>query len=61
MYVLDLPPTIRESADYVLEGVGCQPTDLDVSPGAFKQLADPALGRVEVTWAWLPPVPSSVP
>ena len=40
-------------------GVGCQPTDLDVSPGAFKQLADPSLGRVEVTWAWLSPVPTS--
>lgn len=39
--------------------IGCQPTDLDVSPGAFKQLADPSLGRVEVTWAWLPPVPTT--
>ncbi|CAF9942003.1 MAG: hypothetical protein ALECFALPRED_009438 [Alectoria fallacina] len=38
--------------------VGCQATDLDVSPGAFKQLADATLGRVEVTWAWLPPVPT---
>ena len=40
-------------------GVGCEPTDIDVSPGAFKQLADPSLGRVEVTWAWLPPVPTT--
>ncbi|KAF2105817.1 RlpA-like double-psi beta-barrel-protein domain-containing protein-containing protein, partial [Lophiotrema nucula] len=32
---------------------GCQPTDIDVSPGIFKQLADPDLGRVNVTWAWL--------
>lgn len=39
--------------------VGCQPTDIDVSPGAFKQLADPSLGRVEVTWAWLAPVPTT--
>jgi len=39
-------------------GVGCKPTDIDVSLGAFKQLADPALGRVKVTWAWLPPIPS---
>ncbi|KAL2037083.1 hypothetical protein N7G274_010210 [Stereocaulon virgatum] len=37
--------------------VGCKPTDIDVSPGAFKQLADSNLGRVVVTWAWLPPVP----
>lgn len=35
-------------------GVGCQPTDLDVSPGAFNQLADPDLGRVhDMSWAWL--------
>ncbi|KAH7072523.1 RlpA-like double-psi beta-barrel-protein domain-containing protein-containing protein [Paraphoma chrysanthemicola] len=32
---------------------GCQPTDLDVSPAMFKQMADPDLGRVPVTWAWL--------
>ena len=38
--------------------VGCQPTDLDVSPGAFAQLADPDRGRVRVTWAWLNPVPT---
>jgi len=40
-------------------GVGCKVTDIDVSPGAFKQLADPNLGRVEATWAWLPPVPTA--
>ena len=34
-------------------GTGCQPTDIDVTPGIFKQLADPDLGRVNVTWAWL--------
>ncbi|MCJ1279446.1 hypothetical protein MMC21_007270 [Puttea exsequens] len=38
---------------------GCEPTDLDVSPGVFRQLADPALGRVTVTWAWLPPIPET--
>ncbi|MCJ1371784.1 hypothetical protein MMC20_003003 [Loxospora ochrophaea] len=38
--------------------VGCAPTDLDLSPGAFSQLANPALGRVTVTWAWLSPTPS---
>ena len=43
----------------VYPGVGCKATDLDVSPGAFKQLANPDLGRVEMTWAWLPPVPST--
>ncbi|OCK82062.1 hypothetical protein K432DRAFT_415616 [Lepidopterella palustris CBS 459.81] len=32
---------------------GCQPDDLDVSPAMFAELADPALGRVKVTWAWL--------
>ncbi|MCJ1333233.1 hypothetical protein MMC10_009927 [Thelotrema lepadinum] len=38
--------------------VGCQATDLDVSPGAFQQLADMSLGRVTVTWAWLDPTPT---
>ena len=46
-------------ADAMVVGTGCQPTDLDVSPGAFKKLADPALGRTRVTWAWLPPVPDT--
>lgn len=32
---------------------GCQPTDIDVSPAMFDRLADHALGRVTVTWAWL--------
>ncbi|KAF2475889.1 uncharacterized protein BDR25DRAFT_278636 [Lindgomyces ingoldianus] len=32
---------------------GCEPTDIDVSPAMFKKLADPDLGRVPVTWAWL--------
>lgn len=35
--------------------VGCKPTDLDVSTGAFDQLAPEASGRVDVTWAWLAP------
>ena len=42
-------------------GVGCKPTDIDVSPGAFRKLADPDLGRVQVTWAWVPPVPTLPP
>ncbi|UPX20794.1 uncharacterized protein EKO05_0011014 [Ascochyta rabiei] len=33
---------------------GCEPTDLDVSPAMFDKLADHALGRVTMTWAWLP-------
>ncbi|KAF2258180.1 hypothetical protein CC78DRAFT_479474 [Lojkania enalia] len=32
---------------------GCEPTDIDVSIAMFKKLADPDLGRVPVTWAWL--------
>ncbi|MCJ1341633.1 hypothetical protein MMC09_006929 [Bachmanniomyces sp. S44760] len=37
--------------------VGCNPTDIDVSPAAFAELADPGAGRVTVTWAWLEPLP----
>ncbi|KAF1980281.1 hypothetical protein BU23DRAFT_522317 [Bimuria novae-zelandiae CBS 107.79] len=33
---------------------GCQPTDIDVSPAMFDKMADHGLGRVDVTWAWLP-------
>lgn len=33
--------------------VGCQPNDLDTTTSVFDQLADQALGRVNVTWAWL--------
>ncbi|RLV93214.1 hypothetical protein JA1_002649 [Spathaspora sp. JA1] len=33
--------------------VGCAPDDLDLSPVAFDQIADPALGRIELTWQWL--------
>ncbi|KAI0284086.1 RlpA-like double-psi beta-barrel-protein domain-containing protein-containing protein [Russula brevipes] len=29
---------------------GCGDTDLDLSPAAFKLLADPSLGRIQVTW-----------
>ena len=39
--------------------VGCQPTDIDVSPGAFAKLADPDRGRVLVTWAWLGSTPTA--
>jgi hypothetical protein len=34
-------------------GTGCEPTDLDVSPTMFNKMANPDLGRVDVTWAWL--------
>ncbi|KAF2623665.1 hypothetical protein BU25DRAFT_375352 [Macroventuria anomochaeta] len=32
---------------------GCEPTDLDVSPAMFDEMADHDLGRVTMTWAWL--------
>ena len=34
---------------------GCEPDDLDTTLGAFEELAPSALGRVDVTWAWLEP------
>jgi expansin (peptidoglycan-binding protein) len=33
--------------------VGCKPTDLDLSPSTFAELADMDLGRVVGSWAWL--------
>lgn len=33
--------------------VGCKAEDLDLSLGAFEQVADEALGRVTGSWAWL--------
>ncbi|EGW30745.1 uncharacterized protein SPAPADRAFT_62602 [Spathaspora passalidarum NRRL Y-27907] len=33
--------------------VGCAEDDLDFSPAAFKQIADPGLGRIDITWQWL--------
>lgn len=33
--------------------VGCKAMDIDVTSSVFDQLADPALGRVTTTWAWL--------
>ncbi|KAK3680401.1 hypothetical protein LTR37_021263 [Vermiconidia calcicola] len=32
---------------------GCEPEDIDVTVGAFSQLASIDLGRTEVRWAWL--------
>jgi len=32
---------------------GCALLDLDFSPHAYNQLADPALGRVQITWELL--------
>jgi hypothetical protein len=40
-------------------GTGCAAMDIDLSPSAFRKLADPDRGRVDVTWAWLSPVPTS--
>ena len=34
---------------------GCEPDDIDTTLGAFENLAASALGRVDVTWAWLEP------
>ncbi|KXN89956.1 Allergen Asp f 7 [Leucoagaricus sp. SymC.cos] len=31
---------------------GCALDDLDFSPSAFQQLADPSLGRIDITWTW---------
>ena len=38
--------------------VGCKVTDLDVTEGVFKKVADLDQGRVSVEWSWLetPPV-----
>lgn len=36
-----------------VQGVGCAATDIDVSPSAFQVVANPALGRVNVQWAFL--------
>lgn len=33
---------------------GCAPTDIDTTITVFTQLAAEDLGRVDVTWAWLP-------
>jgi len=33
--------------------MGCEPTDIDVSPAAFDMLADHGKGRVKVDWAYL--------
>ncbi|KAI1312130.1 RlpA-like double-psi beta-barrel-protein domain-containing protein-containing protein [Xylaria venustula] len=32
---------------------GCAYNDLDVPVAVFSQLADPSLGRVEISWSWL--------
>ncbi|KAG6332260.1 hypothetical protein ID866_6831 [Astraeus odoratus] len=33
--------------------VACAITDLDFSPAAFNDLADPAQGRIDITWEWV--------
>ncbi|KAL8847628.1 MAG: hypothetical protein Q9221_007358 [Calogaya cf. arnoldii] len=32
---------------------GCKANDIDLSPAAFKQLAQAGEGRVKVTWSWM--------
>lgn len=49
-------PSSGNRANGRLGCTGCQPSDLDTTIGAFQQLAQSALGRVDVTWAWLEPV-----
>ena len=45
----------RQSVDVevVDRCTGCEPTDLDLSPAAFKKLALESQGRVQGEWAWL--------
>jgi len=31
---------------------GCAETSLDFSPAAFDELADPSVGRIDITWVW---------
>ncbi|KAI9662197.1 MAG: hypothetical protein M1829_006179 [Trizodia sp. TS-e1964] len=57
-YLTGLPKVL--SSKSILAGVGCQATDLDLTPWAFEQLADKDLGRVDVTWAWLQPAPTEI-
>lgn len=55
MWVFTLLDEAEENVLILTIGVGCQATDLDVSPAAFDKLAARASGRVDVTWAWLSP------
>lgn len=32
----------------------CAPGDIDLSPEAFEKLADPVLGRVDISWTYVP-------
>ena len=52
MHAQSKDKSTKYSADLML-GTGCEPTDIDVSPAMFEKMADPDLGRVPVTWAWL--------
>lgn len=33
--------------------MGCKYYDLDMSPAAFDKLADPSVGRVDITWSFV--------
>lgn len=48
-----MQPKMAQAQTNESTGTGCQPTDLDVSPAMFNKMANPDLGRVLVTWAWL--------
>ena len=42
-------------------GVGCKPTDIDVSMSVFEELALIEQGRVNVEWAWIDKAPITMP
>lgn len=58
MYAIDRYNSGKKETECEILGTACAPNDLDLSPGAFKKLADSAVGRVHVSWAWLSPTPS---
>lgn len=55
-----IPKPVSVMAEVLTQhvGTGCAARDIDLSPGAFRKLADPDRGRADVTWAWLSPVPT---
>lgn len=47
------PTFVLGEKELIPLGVGCAVNDLDLSPYLFTKLANPDLGRVDVTWAWI--------
>ena len=41
---------VSTTATVVDRCTGCSEFDVDLSPAAFNDLAEPSLGRVQVTW-----------